>query len=159
MIDNKVSGKVSNKNNLWVNSTELKLPLNDRQKEIEQLVDELVPNDYINELINKYSSDLEYYTYIDSVSIFSTLKLKGSMKYINKYDKKIRYGGLLIKIYQKLGKWYGVIKKSDGTKYYISFNSNYIFYCENIGEIHNKNFRNGLEFFITDVDEGKFELV
>ena len=38
-----------------------------------------------------------------------------------------------------------------------TFNSNYIFYCENIGEIHNKNFRNGLEYFLTDVNNGEYD--
>jgi cyclopropane fatty-acyl-phospholipid synthase-like methyltransferase len=132
---------------------------NDRLKEIDDLIDKLIPNDYINQLINKYREELKHYTYIDSVGMFSTLKLKGSMKYINKYDKKLRYGGLLIKIYQKLDKWYGIIKKSDNTKYYISFNSNYIFYCENIGEIHNLEFRDSLKFFITDVEDSKYNVV
>ena len=93
-----------------------KIFLNDRLKEIDILVDNLIPNDYINKLIEKYSDDLKYYSYINSVNDFSILRLKGSMKYINKYDKKIRYGGLLIKIYQKNNKWYGVIKKSNGNK-------------------------------------------
>ena len=137
----------------------IKTTLNDRLKEIDQLVDELIPNDYINQLIKKYSDDLEYYSYIDSIAEFSTLKLKGSMKYINKYDKKLRYGGLLIKIYQKSGKWYGVIKKANENKNYVSFDSNYIFYCENIGEIRNKNFRNGLEYFISDINNGEYDLV
>jgi hypothetical protein len=136
----------------------IKSTLNDRLKEIDQLVDELIPNDYVNKLIKKHADDLEHYSYIDSIEEFSTLKLKGSMKYINKYDKQIRYGGLLIKIYKKSDKWYGIIKKSNETKNYISFDSNYIFYCENIGEINNKKFRNGLEYFITDINNGKYEI-
>lgn len=142
-----------------IDKTLIKSTLNDRLKEIDQLVDTLIPNDYINQLIKKYSDDLEHYSYIESVAEFSTLKLKGSMKYINKYDKQLRYGGLLIKIYQKLDKWYAIIKKMDGSKYYVSFNSNYIFYCENIGEIHNKNFRNGLEYFLTDVNNGEYDII
>lgn len=137
----------------------LKLTLNDRLKEIDDIVDKLIPNDYINEIIKRYSEELEYYSYIDSVEEFSTLKLKGSIKYINKYDKKLRYGGLLIKIYQKLGKWYGIIKKSDESKYYVSFNSNYIFYCENIGEINNKNLRNELEYFMRTIDNGEYDVI
>jgi hypothetical protein len=136
----------------------IKSTLNDRLKEIDQLVDELIPNNYINQLIKKYSDDLEYYSYIETVAEFSILKLKGSMKYINKYDKKLRYGGLLIKIYQKSGKWYGIIKKTNENINYISFDSNYIFYCENIGEIRNKNFRNELEYFISDVNKGEYNL-
>jgi len=136
-----------------------KIFLNDRLKEIDILVDNLIPNDYINKLIEKYSDDLKYYSYINSVNDFSILRLKGSMKYINKYDKKIRYGGLLIKIYQKNNKWYGVIKKSNGNKNYVCFDTNYIFYCENIGEINNKNFRDGLEYFISDINKGEYDLI
>ncbi len=137
----------------------IKSNINNRLKEIDQLVDNLITNDYINQLIKKYSDDLEYYSYIDSLEKFSTLKLKGSMKYINKYDKKLRYGGLLIKINQKENKWYGVIKKVNENKIYVSFDSNYIFYCENIGEIRNKDFRNGLEYFISDVNNGDYDIV
>jgi hypothetical protein len=142
-----------------INKNIIKLNINERQNEINQLVDELIPNDYINKLINKYSSELENYTYIETVELFSILKLKGSMKYINKYDKKLRNGGLLIKIYQKNNKWYGIIKKNEKDKYYISFNSNYIFYCENIGEINSKKFNDELKFFITDVDNDKFDII
>jgi hypothetical protein len=137
----------------------IKSGLNDRLKEIDELVDSLIPNDYINELKKEYHSELKHYTYVDTIEQFSTLKLKGSMKYINKYDKKLRYGGLLVKIYQKENKWVGLIKKNDGTKYYISFDSNYIFYCENIGEIHAMEFRDSLKFFVTDVEDDKYEVV
>ena len=136
----------------------IKTTLNDRLKEINQLVDELIPNDYVNKLIKEHADDLKHYSYVDSVEEFSTLKLKGSMKYINKYDKKIRYGGLLIKIYKKSDKWYGVIKKSNNNKNYVSFDLNYIFYCGNIGEINNKNFRDGLEYFISDIDNGNYDV-
>ena len=122
--------------------------INDRINDIFNLVDKLKPNDYINELIKKYSSELENYLYIDTEIKFSLLKLKGSIKYINKYDKKIRYGGLLIKIYKKNKGWYGIILKSDGSKNYVLFKLNYIFYCENIGDINNKKFRENLEYFI-----------
>lgn len=137
----------------------IKNALSDRLQEIDSIVDELIPNDYINELINKYSTELEFYTYIDSVGLFSTLPLKGSMRYINRYDKQLRYGGLLIKIYKKNNKWYGIIKLPDGKKNYISFNANYIFYCENQKDKNNKNFNNALSVFLTDVDKGKYILI
>lgn len=132
--------------------------LNDRLAEIDRLVDELIPVDYIDKLKQQFQEELEHYKYIETVEEFSILRLKGSMRYINKYDKKLRYGGLLIKIYQKHGSWYAVIKKTDGTKYYVSFDSNYIFYCENPGEIYNQKFSNDLRFFITDVDNDMYDV-
>jgi hypothetical protein len=138
---------------------ELKSGLSQREQLINKMVDEFIPNDYINQLMEKYSEELKYYTYIDTVYAFSTLKLKGSMKYINKYDKQLRYGGLLVKIYQENNNWYGVILKTNNKKYYVSFKSNYIFYCENIGQLMNDNMRNELQLFISDIDKGNYELV
>ncbi len=136
----------------------IKKKLNDRLTEIDIMVDELIPNDYIKTLKQKYNEELEYHEYIDSVEVFSVLTFKGSMRYINKFDKKLRYGGLLVKIYQKNGHWYAIIKKPNETKYYVSFDSNYIFYCENLGEIQNNNFRNCLDFFISDFENDKYEI-
>jgi len=137
----------------------VKTGLNDRLKEIDELVDKLKPNDYINKLKKQYHEELKHYKYICTVEEFSILKLKGSMRYINKFDKKLRYGGLLIKIYKKDLKWYGIIKKNDNTKNYVSFDSNYIFYCQDIGEIHNLEFRESLKFFVTDVEDDKYDIV
>lgn len=137
----------------------VKYNLNDRQKEIDEIVDNLIPNDYINVLINKYSEQLKYYTYIDSVHIFSTLKLKGSMKYINKYNKQLRYGGLLTKIFNKNNKWFAIIKKPNNKIYCVSFDLNYIFYCQNIGEIQNENFKKNLDNFLTNCENGEYEIV
>ena len=133
----------------------LKSNLNDRLKEIDEYVDKVKPNDYINTLIKQYSYDLKYYKYIETEAEFSTLSFKGSMKYINKYDKKLRSGGLLIKIYKrdKNNKWYGIIKKSN-KKYYINFDSNYIFYMEN----QENRMADGLKCFISDLDKGLYEI-
>jgi len=128
--------------------------LNDRQKEIDSLIDELIPNDNINELIKKYHVELESYNYINNVVDFSLLKLRGSMKYINRYDKKLRYGGLLIKIYEKNGKWHGIIKKINNKKYYISFDNNYIFYLESKED----TLRDWAELFITEFNNGEYEV-
>ena len=130
----------------------IKDKLNDRLKEIDKLVDELLPNDSINKLIKKYSDELKDYEYIDTVELFSTLSLRGSMKYINKYDKELRTGGLLVKIFKKDGSWYAIIKKISGKKYYISFNSNYIFYLENC----KNGLRSWAQCFISDVDKDKY---
>jgi hypothetical protein len=127
---------------------------NDRLNQIDYFVDNFIENDNINELIDKYN--LHKYKYIDDVRIFSLLKLRGSMKYINRYDKKLRNGGLLIKIYQKNNNWYGIIKKFDNTKYYISFNNNYIFYLEE--KTKNQKIRETMEIFLNNVDNGKYDI-
>lgn len=126
--------------------------MNDRLKEIDSIVDQLVPNDNINILIKKYKDDLKDYDYIDSVEKFSVLRLRGSMKYINRYDKKLRTGGLLIKIFQKDNKWIGIIKKYN-KKYYISFDSNYIFYVDTKQQL----VRDWAECFIADYDKGLYD--
>jgi len=128
--------------------------LNDRLKEIDSLVDELLPSDSINKLIETYSEELKGYDYIDSVGLFSTLKLKGSMKYISRYDKKLRTGGLLIKIYLKNNKWCGVIKKPSNKKYYINFESNYIFYLENKSDL----VRDISKYFLSNLEKGMYEI-
>ena len=106
----------------------IKSTLNQRLKNIDDYVDNNILEDPIDDLINKYSYELQDYEYIDSEGLFSTLTLKGSMKYINRYDKELRTGGLLIKIYQKDSKWYAIIKSPIGKKFYVSFNANYIFF-------------------------------
>ncbi len=138
-----------------VDKSILKANLSDRLKEIDEYVDKVKPTDYINKLINLYPTDLKYYKYIETVEEFSILSLKGSIKYINKYDKKLRNGGLLVKIYkdEKNGKWIGVIKKSN-KKYYINYDSNYIFYMRTQDERLNDS----LKCFISDLDKGLYEI-
>jgi hypothetical protein len=128
--------------------------MNDREKEIDNFVNNFFPNDTINILIKKYSSELKDYKYIDYEAIFSTLKLKGCIRYINKFTKQLRFGGLLIKIFKKNNKWYALLKKFDGEKYRISFNSNYIFYLEN----NQDKFRHDLEYFIMSVDNNEYDI-
>jgi hypothetical protein len=124
--------------------------MNKRLKEIDDIINKLSPNDAINDLIKKY--ELYDYKNIETVEDFSVLPLTGSLRYINKYTQELRYGGLLIKIYEKNDKWYGIIKKMSGKKYHISFNSNYIFYIE-----PKKNLlREWATKFITDYETGKY---
>lgn len=127
--------------------------LNDRLAEIDKLVDSLI-EDSINDIIKKYDDLLEGYEYINSVAIFSTLPLKGSVRYVNKIDKKFRFGGLLIKVIQNNNKWIGILKKSSGKKYYVSFDSNYIFYKESKSDA----FRNWADCFVTDLNNGIYEV-
>ena len=112
------------------------------------LVDRLIREDYFNELISQYQDKLIDYDYIDTLEKFSLLRLRGSLKYINKYDKKLRNGGLLTKIYKRDNKWFCVIKKLE-KKYYISFDANYIFYLDNKDNL----IRNWAESFIQKYDK------
>jgi len=129
--------------------------MNNRLTLINNLVDDIVKNDIIYDIKTKYNEELDEYEYIDTIQKFSLLSLKGSLKYVNKYDGKLRYGGLLIKIYFYNNKYYALIKKNNGKKYKISFNSNYIFYLKNKNDILKKY----LECFISDYNNGLYELI
>jgi len=122
--------------------------MNDRINNINNIVDKFILNDNnFNKLLDEYREELEYYEHVDTLEMFSLLTLKGSMKYINKYDKKLRSGGLLVKIYKNNNNlWYGIIKKIDGKKYYIPFDKNYIFYLKTKEEL----FKNSLKCFLTN---------
>lgn len=111
-------------------------------------------NDTINKLIEKYSVELADYKYIKTLDEFIILSLKGTIRYINKYTGQLKFGGLLIKIYNKNNLWYAIIKQISGKKYTISFISNYIFYCED----QSKLFRKWAECFISEYDTGKYVL-
>jgi hypothetical protein len=135
-----------------VDKNTIKNNLNPRLKEIDMMVDSMIPNDYINTLILKYKNELLDYDYIDTPELFSTLRLRGSMRYINKFDKNLRFGGLLTKIYQKNGKWIGIILQNN-KKYYVSFEANYIFYLNTKSEL----VRDWADCFITELDKGNIE--
>lgn len=137
-----------------IDKTIIKSNMNSRLKMIDEYVDNNIEYDPINDLIDKYSYDLKDYDYIDSESLFSVLTLKGSMKYINRYDKKLRTGGLLLKIYKRKHQWYAIIKNPLGNKYYVSFNLNYIFYTESKPSL----IRSWAEYFLSEVDSGNFQI-
>jgi hypothetical protein len=126
--------------------------MNYRLNEIEKTINELIPNNYINTIIKQYKTELEDYKYISNVIDFSLLQLKGTIRYVNKYDLKIRYGGLLIKIYDKNGKWYGIVKKINNKRYNILFDNNYIFYCYPKSDI----LTNWGKCFLSDIESGKY---
>jgi hypothetical protein len=126
--------------------------LPNRLQNINNLVDELKPNDYIGELINKYNEELKDYEYIDNIAQFSLLAPGGMIRYIKKYNKELRYGGFLLKIYQKNNKWYAYVKKINNKKYNIQFDSNYIFYSKK----RDDKFRDWAELFITEIDNDKY---
>ena len=116
-------------------------------------IDELLMNrvNNINKLINKYSNELVGYKYIEHLDEFTTLKLKGNIRYINKYDEVLKMGGHLIKIINNNG-WYALLLQPN-KKYYVSFSSNYIFYQVSKEE----QFRKWAECFITDIDKGLYD--
>ena len=126
---------------------------NSRLEEIDKIVDSLLPNNNLDKILKKYESDLTDFEYIDTVEKFSLLTLKGNMKYINKYDKKLRSGGVLAKIFQENNKWYAYIRQGEKL-YKISFNSNYIFYVAHKEDL----IRNFADLFITDYENGKYEI-
>ena len=134
----------------------LKQTLNDRLKEIDDFVDNFMLNNPIKNIMNKYTMELDGFEYIESIDVFSTLSLKGSFKYVNKFDGKLRFGGMLMKIYQKKdNKWYAAIKNIKGQKYYVSFDTNYIFYRKTNYEER----VDLLKVFMSEVDAGMYELV
>jgi len=116
--------------------------------EIKIFIDSNV-KDKFNDIILKYQNELMDYVYIDSLSNFSVLPLKGSIRYINKYSKDLRFGGLLIKIYEKYGNYFAILKKMNGKKYHVSFNNNFIFYKKSSDD----SFRDSLKYFISEYDK------
>jgi len=128
---------------------------NDRINFNNKMIDELLNNDNINELIKQYN--LEKYSYIDDIRVFSLLPLRGSLKYIKKYTNELRNGGLLIKIYKKNNQWYGIIKKINERRYHVSFKTNHIFYLEH--RSRSEKMRETLELFMSDIDNGKYNII
>ena len=124
---------------------------NNKFKNIDNIINNYIPN-IIDILINKYSEELKYYEYIETIISFSLLPLRGSMKYINKYDGNLRAGGLLIKIYKKDNNWIAIIKQMSGKRYNVSFKSNHIFYTE----CRTDSLRDWAECFISECDSGKY---
>ena len=122
-----------------------------RLNSINNFIDNYIPNN-IDNIIKNYSHELDNYKYIETLIDFSLLPLKGSLKYINKYDGKLRVGGLLIKIFKKNNKWYGIIKQISGKKYNVLFDSNHIFYKNS----KSNSLRTWLDCFISEVDSGKY---
>ena len=75
------------------------------------------------------------------------------MRYINKFSKELRYGGLLVKIYEKNNFYFAMIKKMNGKIYHVSYNNNFIFYMKS----SNDSFRDSLSCFISDFDRGLYD--
>ena len=124
-----------------------------RLYDINNIINNLQIKNPIQNIISEYKDELEGFTYIDSVERFSLLKLGNLIRYVNKYTKELRFGGIVIKIYEKtLNNWYAIVKKHDNTKYNISFNNNYIFYK------NNDKMKEWAECFITELENGNYEI-
>jgi hypothetical protein len=108
--------------------------------------------DTMDDLMKQYEQQLANYAYINDLSVFSTLPLRGSLRYINKYSKELRFGGLLVKIYEKYGNYFGMVKKVNGKIYHVGFNNNFIFYMKNSQDL----LRDSLKCFISNVDKGLY---
>jgi cyclopropane fatty-acyl-phospholipid synthase-like methyltransferase len=126
---------------------------NKRLEEINTIVDNILQNNKKNDIFKKYESELQNFDYIDSLEKFSLLTLRGTMKYVNKYDKKLKSGGLLAKILNENNNWFALIKQ--GNKFYkISYNSNYIFYIPQKSDL----VRNFADLFITEFEKGNYDI-
>jgi hypothetical protein len=125
----------------------------DRLKEIDSFVDKARPVDYIDILKKQYNDELKDYQYVETVEEFSLLRPKGCIRYISKYDKKLRSGGLVIKIFENDSKWYAIVKNPHSTVR-VSFSSNYIFYISDKKEA----LKDWMKCFVTDVERGLYEV-
>ena len=126
--------------------------MSDRLDEIKVFINNN-KKDTFHDLLLQYQNELSDYDYIENLSDFSVLQLKGSLRYINKYSKELRFGGLLISIYEKYGNYFAMVKKPSGKIYNISFNNNFIFYKKSSED----TFRDSLKYFISNVDDGIYD--
>lgn len=99
-----------------------------RKKELIKNIDFNDNNEYINELINKYSKELEDYKYVNGKDIKKIL-VGGYIRYIN-LDGDLKFGGILIRKdnIKKISKTMLVLKNSKGKIWKVSYKRNYIFY-------------------------------
>jgi hypothetical protein len=106
------------------------------------------------DISNKYANELKYYDFINNQFDFLALPLRGSVKYINKYDGQLRKGGLLIKILNENDKLFCLIKHPTNKIYKVSYSNNLIYYCKN----KNDKLRNWIDCFITDLNNNQYEI-
>lgn len=128
------------------------MTLNKRKEEINNFIDNNIINYNLKNILEIYKEELKNYKYIDNIISFSLLKMKGSIRYINIYDKELRFGGLLIKIYNKNNNWYAIIKNGNNKKYHINYKNNYIFYLES----KENSLRNWADMFISNLNNGLY---
>lgn len=122
-----------------------------RKQQIDYFVNNNIINYNLQNILNIYKEELKDYKYIDNVKDFSELNLKGSLRYVNIYDHKLRFGGMLIKIYNNNNNWYAVIKQYK-KHYYVNYKNNYIFYLD----CKQNLIRNWADVFITNYNNGLY---
>jgi len=102
--------------------------MNDRLSDIDKLIYKLKPIDIIDKIKNKYKEELKFHNFIKTLDEFKKLETLGTIMYVNRFDNQLRYGGLLIKIILKNNNYVAIIIQKNKRKYFVSFNSNFIFY-------------------------------
>ena len=115
--------------------------MNNRLKEIDDIVNSIKPeNEYQNSILKKidkfkkdFSKELEEYIYVPTILKFKELKPGGYVRYIN-YDNEIKYGGILVKVFESETKDdfnkknLLLLQNSNGKQWVVSWEKNYIFY-------------------------------
>ena len=115
--------------------------MNNRLKEINDLVELIIPQDKfenninskITYFFNNYKEQLENYTFVKSKEELYELKLSGYIRYFDLYNN-IKFGGILIKVFQTKNdiedkkKNILLLQNSDGIRWSISWENNFIFY-------------------------------
>ena len=123
---------------------------------LDKLLAECFIDDGRKEIEEKYKEELKHYKFISSLDEFIKLPLKGSIRYVNKRTKELKFGGLLTKIYKNQeGNWQCAIMKSNRKMYYVGYKSNFIYYIKS-SEDRMSDWAN---IFISKVDNGLFELI
>lgn len=111
--------------------------------------------DIRKEVEEKYKEELKHYSYVAKVEDFINLPLKGSVRYINRRTRELKFGGLLTKIYQdKRKQWMCVIMKGDRTKYYVSYTNNFIYYMKSSQD----RFDDWANVFVNNMEKGLYEI-
>jgi len=115
--------------------------MNNRLKEINDLVESIIPqdkfenniNNKINYFFNNYKEQLENYTFVRSKEELYKLKLSGYIRYFDLYNN-IKFGGILIKVFQTKNeiedkkKNILILQNSDGIRWGVTWENNFIFY-------------------------------
>ncbi len=115
--------------------------MNSRLKEINLFIDSIkTKKQYEDELKSKldtfqkkFSKELKNYKPVTSLVELNNLKKAGYIRYVN-LDGEIKYGGILIKVFKSDSKdefnqkTLIILQNSEGIKWTISWEKNYIFY-------------------------------
>jgi hypothetical protein len=109
----------------------------------------------IKNLKKKYNDELQGFKFIDNLIDFSLLELQGILRYINKTNDELKFGGILIKIYKKDNNYYAIVKNKYNKLFHVSYNNNYIFYSKN----RDNTIKDGLKKLLSDIELGKYNII